>query len=129
MANVFVSHRKQDSSQAERLARDIRAAGHTVWFDEDVIGVGDSIAEKINDGLSGATYLVLCYSDAPDGVLSPWTSREWMTALHRQLEGHGVRVLPVRFGGSAPAILVDLKYADMTKGWDVGVAQLLKAIR
>lgn len=32
-------------------------------------------------------------------------------------------------GGSAPAILVDLKHADMTKGWDVGVAQLLKAIR
>ncbi|NEB05749.1 toll/interleukin-1 receptor domain-containing protein [Streptomyces sp. SID13726] len=129
MANVFISHRTSDGAAAERLAREIATPGHTVWLDEWHIRLGDSIVEKINSGLDGASYLVLCYSDAPDGVQSPWTSREWMSALHRQLDGQGVRVLPVRFGGSAPAILADLKFADLAKDWDLGVRQLLQAIR
>ncbi|MFF6784356.1 TIR domain-containing protein [Streptomyces sp. NPDC012510] len=127
MANVFISHRKDDTALAERLAGNLSSAGHTVWFDEWEIHLGDSITERINAGLEGSSYLVLCYSAS--GVTSPWISREWMSTLYRQLEGHGVRILPVNFGGSAPAILADLKYADMSADWDAGLGQLLKAIR
>lgn len=127
MANVFISHRKDDAVQGERLAQDISAAGHSVWFDEWDIQLGDSVVERINSGLEGTAYLVLCYSAS--GVMSPWTTREWMSALHRQLEGSDVRILPVRFGGSAPAILADIKYADLSGDWDLGVAQLIRAIR
>ncbi|MGW0820775.1 toll/interleukin-1 receptor domain-containing protein [Streptomyces sp. NPDC002845] len=129
LAHVFVSHRKDDAATAERLARDLSSVGHTVWFDEWDIALGDSIVERINAGLAGTSYLILCYSAAPDGVMSPWTSREWMSALYRQLEGHDIRILPVKFGGSAPAILADLKYADLAKDWDIGIGQLIKAIR
>ncbi|WP_329332161.1 toll/interleukin-1 receptor domain-containing protein [Streptomyces sp. NBC_00663] len=127
MANVFISHRKVDVSAAERLSQDISTAGHDVWFDEWEIGIGDSIVERIDSGLGGTSYLVLCYSAA--GVMSPWITREWMSALHRQMDGHGVRILPVRFGGSAPAILADLRYADLSTDWKLGLTQLLKAIR
>ncbi|MGN9762841.1 toll/interleukin-1 receptor domain-containing protein [Streptomyces sp. SD31] len=127
MANVFISHRKDDAAQADRLARDISAAGHDVWFDEWNIQLGDSVVERMNSGLEGAAYLVLCYSTS--GVMSPWTSREWMSALHRKLEGCDVHILPVKFGGSPPAILSDIKYADMSVDWDLGVTQLIKAIR
>lgn len=127
MANVFISHRKDDAAQAERLARDVSAAGHSVWFDDWDIQLGDSVVERMEAGLRGAAYLVLCYSAS--GVMSPWTSREWMSALHRQLERCDVRILPVKFGGSAPAILADLKYADLSADWDNGVAQLIRAIR
>ncbi|MFI9828894.1 toll/interleukin-1 receptor domain-containing protein [Streptomyces sp. NPDC051913] len=127
MANVFISHRKVDVSEAERLAEGVSAAGHQVWFDEWEIGIGDSIVDRITTGLEGTSYLVLCYSAA--GVMSPWISREWMSALHRQLDGCGVRILPVKFGGSAPAILADLRYADLSQDWDTGFGQLLKAIR
>jgi hypothetical protein len=128
MANVFISHRTADLPLAERLAREIRNAGHEVWLDEWKISVGDSIVEKINEGLQGATYTILCYSSA--GVMSPWMSREWMATLSRQLNGRGVKVLPARLsGGEAPAILDDIKYADLVKDWSVGVADLLRAIR
>ncbi|KOG43689.1 toll/interleukin-1 receptor domain-containing protein [Streptomyces resistomycificus] len=127
MANVFISHRKVDVATAQRLADDVSRAGHDVWFDEWEIGIGDSIVDRINAGLEGTSYLVLCYSAAD--VMSPWVTREWMSTLHRQLDGCAVRVLPVKFGGSAPAILADLKYADLSQDWDLGVAQLLKAIR
>ena len=128
MANVFISHRKQDSRRAERLASEIRNVGHNVWLDEWKISVGDSIIERINEGLEGASYLVLCYSSS--GVRSPWMGREWMSALARQLNGHNVRILPVLLtGGQAPAILQDVKYADLVRDWSGGLNELLRAIK
>jgi hypothetical protein len=128
MANVFVSHRGTDRGPAERLSRELRHRGHTVWLDEWELSVGDSILGKINDGLTGATYLVLCYSDA--GSLTPWMGREWLSALAQQLNGANIRVLPVRLtGGEPPAILADIKYADLVADWSGGVNAVCNAIR
>ena len=127
MSAIFLSHRKDDAVLAERLARELEAAGHQVWFDEWKIDIGDSIVERINQGLEGTAYLVLCYSSSG---LSPWVDREWMSTLARQLSGQPVKLLPVLLsGGSAPAILADIKYADLIKDWDQGVQALLRAIR
>ncbi len=128
MASVFVSHRGADQDAAERLARELRNRGHVVWLDAWKINIGDSIIERINDGLSGSSYLVLCYSDA--GSTSPWMSREWMSTLARQLSGAQARLLPVRLsGGSPPVILADLKYADLVADWSTGVDALCDAVR
>jgi hypothetical protein len=99
-----------------------------VWLDVWEVSVGDSIVARMDEGLSGSSYLVLCYST--EGVASPWTGREWMSALARQLDGHDVRVLPVRLsGGEPPAILADVRYADLVADWDTGVRDLLAAVR
>ena len=128
MANVFISHRTADAQQAARLAAEIRNAGHQVWLDEWSIGLGDSIIERINEGLEGASFVVVCYSSA--GVTSRWMGREWMSALARQLSGYNVKVLPVLLtGGQPPAILADLKYADLVSDWARGVAEVLRALR
>lgn len=128
MANLFISHRGMDATQAEFLADELRARGHHVWLDVWEIQVGDSIVAKIDEGLTGASYLVLCYSE--DGVLAPWISREWMSALARQMDGHGIRLLPVRLtGGRPPAILADIRYADLVSDLAKGVAELTKALR
>lgn len=128
MASVFISHRGVDQDAAERLAKELRKRGHVVWLDAWKINLGDSIIEQINDGLSDSSYLVLCYSDA--GSTSPWMSREWMSMLALQLDGARTRLLPVRLtGGSPPAILADLKYADLVADWSTGVDTLCDAIR
>ena len=127
MSNIFVSHRVGDAAEALRLAEDMRLAGHSVWLDEWEISIGDSIVERMEEGLQGSTYLVLCYSDA--GVLSPWVSREWMSALARQLEGHDVQILPVMLTGNlAPAILADIYAADLRTDWNKGLTLLLRSI-
>lgn len=124
----FICHRKQDAPLAEQLAEDIQQAGFQVWFDEWNIQIGDSIVSRINDGLENTQYLILCYSDS--GVLSPWMSREWMSALSRQLSGYGIKVLPARLsGGIPPAILADIKFADLVGDWARGVTDLLQAMR
>lgn len=128
MATVFVSHRRSDAVEAVALADDIRSAGHQVWLDDWEIGIGDSIVAKMNEGLGGAAYLVLCYSKA--GSEAPWMGREWLSALARQMNGSGVKVLPVILtGGSPPAILADIQYADLTKDRPAAVKSLLRAIR
>jgi TIR domain len=59
MASLFISHRGADAKEAERLATELRSRGHQVWLDRWEIQTGDSIIEKIDDGLAGAMYLIL----------------------------------------------------------------------
>lgn len=128
VAKVFISHRGTDAIQAERLALDMRAAGHDVWLDVWKIKPGDSIVQKISDGLETADYVAVCYSSADVG--GAWYDREWESTLSRQLEGHGVKLLPVLLTGRRPpAILHGIKAADLISDWPAGVANLLRAIR
>jgi hypothetical protein len=126
--SVFVSHRSNDINLAECLAEEIRKAGFQVWIDTWNIKIGDSIIKTIDEGLEDAAYLIICYSES--GVLSPWMSREWMSALARQLAGYNVKILPVRLsGGAPPAILADIKFADLVKNWNAGITELLWAMK
>ncbi|HEY4641999.1 MAG TPA: toll/interleukin-1 receptor domain-containing protein [Thermoanaerobaculia bacterium] len=127
MPSVFISHRSTDAHLAEKLATDLRNAGHVVWLDAWEISVGDDIVERISDGLERSAYLVTCFSAAG---MAPWMDKEWMSALARQMNGAHVKILPVRLTGTeAPAILAGTKYADLIKDWDQGVADLLRAMR
>jgi hypothetical protein len=127
MATVFVSYRSEDEDLAKRLAEDFQSAGHSVWFAIWSINVGDSIVEEMNKGLTDSGFLVFCYTNQE--LTSPWMSREWMSTLARQLQGARVRVLPARLtGGIPPAILADIRYADLAKDWATGLRQLLEAI-
>lgn len=113
--------------QAERLAVELRNAGHSVWLDEWSIKLGDSIIAKMNEGLAAADYVVMCCSSS--GVLAPWMGREWMSALAIQMNSNGVKILPALLsGGSPPAILEDIKYCDLAKDWSRGVSELLRSI-
>jgi hypothetical protein len=99
-----------------------------VWLDEWAIDIGDSIVQRMEEGLYASTYLVLCYSD--EGVMSPWISREWMSTLARQLEGKGVRIMPVMLTGTeVPAILSDIRTADLRSDWNRGMELLLRSIK
>jgi hypothetical protein len=127
-SGVFICHRTPDASLARRLAEQIRDSGFNVWLDEWEILIGDSVVERINSGLENAKYVVVCYSES--GVLSKWMSREWMAALARQLEGRDMKLLPARLsGGAPPAILADVKFADLVKDWNRGLEDLLRAMR
>lgn len=127
MASLFISYRTHDRTSAERLAAALRDAGHDVWLDVWRIDVGDSIVARIGEGLDGSAYLVLCYSSSG---LSDWMNREWQSTLARQLSGRSVKILPVLLtGGRPPALLADVRFADLVADWDRGLADLVRAIR
>lgn len=127
MANGFISHRLSDTVMALRLRDDLEARGHRLWFDALEIDVGDSIVAKMDSGLASASHLLLCLSAS--GVDTPWISREWMSALARQMNGADIKLLPVLLpGGSIPVLLADVRYADLRSDWEDGINNLDEAL-
>jgi hypothetical protein len=73
MPSIFLSHSHEDKLFARKLAADLRAAGHSVWIDEAEIRIGDSLVEKIRDGLDQVDYVAAVISAASVG--SPWVKK------------------------------------------------------
>ena len=127
MPNLFIAHRTAATPLAEKLAKQLRSAGHTVWLDTWEVTAGDSIPAAINQGLASANYVVVCFSEHGPGQ---WTSAEMWSSFARQLNGQPVKLLPVLLsGGALPAFLADLRVADLVDDWDTGVGELLRAIK
>lgn len=124
---IFLCHRSVDLDTALRLKASLEEGGDQVWLDALEIRIGDLIVQRLEEGLAAAAYLILCVSGAGT---SPWMDQEWMSTLTRQLNGADVRVLPaVLPGGSLPAILAGIRFADLASDWDRGVAELRAAVK
>ena len=48
---IFLSHSSKDKEFVRKLADDLKTYGLSVWFDEWEIKVGDSITNKISQGI------------------------------------------------------------------------------
>jgi TIR domain len=114
-AHAFICHASEDKPIVRELALALKILGTEVWFDEWEIRVGDSIIQKIDDALGHVTHLVVCLSQK--SVNKPWVKKELSAALMRQLAKASIRVLPVLLDDcEIPTILVDIKYASISKG-------------
>ena len=90
--------------------------------------VGDSIIGRINEGLQTADYLVAVLS--PRSVIKLWVQRELNSAMMRQLDDSGIKILPVLIEPcDLPALMADIKYANFTSDFSVGFRELLDALR
>lgn len=125
---VFLAHSSSDKSFVRDLARRLRQADVRVWLDEWEICVGDSIVEKIEQGLRESDYLAVVLSAA--SVDSAWVKRELNSAIMRQMTDQSITVLPVlREHCDIPAVIADIYYADCSRNIDKGVTDLVNAIR
>ena len=72
--DVFISHASEDKDRFVRpLAEALRARGVTVWYDEWELRVGESLVDRINEGLGRSQFGVV--------VLSPaFFTRNWSRA-------------------------------------------------
>jgi hypothetical protein len=94
--DVFISHASEDKDLvACPLAEALENLGHSVWFDEAELVIGDSLVERINQGLveSRAGVVVL----SPDFFSKPWPQEELGALVGMQVTGKG-RVLPIWHG-------------------------------
>jgi hypothetical protein len=118
---VFLSHANSDKALARDIASRIERTMN-VWIDEKAIVVGDSISEKIDDGLQSCDALILCLSR--NSVNSPWVRREYAYALH-----NGIKVLPVRLDDcSPPPTLADTKYIDFFGNEEACIEEIFRSV-
>lgn len=124
---VFISYSHSDAKFAERLAFQLVKASAQVWIDRWELTVGDSLIQKIQEAVAGASALLVILSKS--SVRSEWTKKEINTGLLRELEEKRVVVLPVLLEDcEIPLFLRDKLYADFRSDFDVGLAAVKKAI-
>lgn len=90
--SFFLSYSHKDRDFAERFASDLRARGHTVWRDEENIGIGEALRRSIEQGIESARFLIFLVSKS--SVKSTWCQRELDIALDKETDSNTV-VLPV----------------------------------
>ncbi|MDR4325861.1 toll/interleukin-1 receptor domain-containing protein [Bacillus pseudomycoides] len=114
MASVFLSHSSKDKFFVRKLAERLIHSGVEVWIDEAEIKIGDSLIEKISQGIKGADYLVVILSH--NSVSSNWVQRELYLSMTQEVVGKDIKVLPVLIENcEIPFFLSDKLYADFTK--------------
>jgi hypothetical protein len=127
MSKVFISYSSRDKDFARKLANDLRELDHEVWLDEWVIKVGDSIVQKIEEGLSDAEFLVLILT--PDAVSSGWVEREWASKYWEEVQSSRMSLLPALLRDcEIPILLRPKKYADFRESYAGGLVALANTL-
>lgn len=113
MTRVFVSHSSVDKPFARKLVADLEAAGLEVWFDEKVIGPGDSIVRSVGDGLKNSDYTLLVISE--NFLDSKWAAWEANAAVLDAIDANKSTVIPLLIEdvwNSVSPLLRDRLYVD-----------------
>lgn len=111
--SVFLSHTAADKPFVRKLAGDLEGHGVRYWLDEAEIKVGESLVEKIRQGLDEVDYVAVILS--PRSVASAWVQREVDVAMNQEIQGRRVKVLPILYQAcELPGFLLGKFYADFT---------------
>lgn len=125
---AFLSHSSTDKAFIRQLAADLTANGVDVWLDEQRIRVGDSIPEKIAQGLAESDYFLIGMSQKSSE--SAWVQKELNNALMSEVQRRKVRILPLKLDDAPmPPIIAEKKYADFSKSYKAGLDELLTALK
>ncbi|KFJ11625.1 TIR domain protein [Delftia acidovorans] len=127
--SIFLSHTYTDKTFVRKLAADLEAHGIRYWLDEAEIKVGESLIEKIRQGLDEVDYVAAVLS--PNSIASPWVQRELDVAMNQEISGRKIKVLPLIYRKcDLPGFLLGKFYADFTNDseYHLGLKRLVESI-
>lgn len=91
--DVFISHASEDKDAIVRpLAHELKSAGLSVWYDEFELKIGDSLRQKIDQGLARSRFGIVVLS--PRFLSKGWTNYELDGIVSRSVDGQQV-ILPI----------------------------------
>lgn len=114
---AFISYAHEDRAAAHEIAFGLQKRGCEVWIDQGELGVGDSIVERLAEGIAEVDFVIPVISR--HSVESQWCRKEISLALTQELDLEGRfgvrRVLPLRLGDvTMPPALRDKLYLEIT---------------
>lgn len=128
---IFISYSSKDISVARRLAPDLQSEQMNVWLDEKKIFVGDSIHQKVEEGISKCDYLILIVSK--DSMKSSWVQDEINAIRNREKSQGSTILLPALLSNididGLPALLRDRKVTIFAPKYEDGFRELIESIR
>ena len=123
---VFLSYTSDDSELARHLAEALMADGIDTWWAEWCIAPGDSLRQKIDEGLADCTHFLVLLT--PQSIDKLWVNAEMDAALVQKLDNQ-CRFLPLRHNlpvSALPPLLKGLHSPTVTT--DEELKQLINDI-
>ena len=130
--SIFLSHNRADKPFVRRVNRELTTKGIQTWLDEAEILPGESLIDKIQQGLHAMDYLGVFLS--PDSVKSNWVRKELNVAITQEIQGATVKVIPIIIGdlrdSDVPLLLSDKYYIDFrgVNPFEKGIHELLMVL-
>lgn len=90
---VFLSYAWEDREIASKIANALQANGIDTWWAEWCISAGDSLRQKIDEGLGECTHFIVLLT--PRSLTKPWINQEMDAGLMRKLRSKA-RFIPLR---------------------------------
>lgn len=116
--DVFISHASEDKEEFVRpLAAELSRLGLRVWYDEWTLTMGDSLRQKIDEGLASSDYGVVVVSRS--FFSKNWTRAELDGLFAREMQGRKV-ILPVWHDITKEEVL---KHSPMLAGKLASIAE------
>jgi hypothetical protein len=129
--DVFICHASEDKEKiVGPIVEALIHADISVWYDEAEIKWGDSIIQKVNEGLRISRFVIVVLS--PSFVKKNWPQRELNAALNIEASTGEVKVLPLLIGSDEERkeilerypLLNDKKYLP----WDGDLGKIVEAL-
>lgn len=138
MPYVFVSYVRQNQTQVERLARDLRIAGLEVWLDRDNLAAGAVWGEAIAQAIRSGAAFVACFSRDYLSRKHTYMDEELQVARTLLLTGGVARTwfIPIVLDDCSPSdvgLLNDAAFArlhcvSMAPDWLDGLRRILTVL-
>lgn len=125
--NVFLSYAFDDSALARAIAEQLQSNGIETFWAEWCINAGDSIRQRIDDGIGECTHFLVLLT--PQSIDKPWVNLEVDAGLARRL-GNRCRFIPLRCGlkvGNLPPTLQTMLSPEIDPN-TLDIAQLINDI-
>ncbi len=117
--HVFLSYAFEDASVAEKIATTLRQNGIETWWAQWEMSAGDSLRQKIDEGLTNCTHFVVLLT--PRSIERPWVKHEMDAALVRKIVDR-CKFIPLRSElavGQLPATLAALVSPEYKSEQDI----------
>lgn len=121
---VFLSFAFEDEKLAERIASALNDKGIDTWWAGWCIAAGDSIRQKIDEGLGGCTHFIVLLT--PRSVAKPWVLQEMDAGLVRKLSS-GTKFIVLR-SDLSPAALPPLLQGSLSPSVDPNAFDITQLI-
>jgi signal transduction histidine kinase len=109
MKDVFICHAHEDKrSVVLPLVESFQSHGITYWFDEAEIMWGDSLIEKVNEGLENSKFVIVILS--MNFISKNWPKRELNAALNIEASKGCIKILPLVYGSNQEREIIIEKF-------------------
>jgi len=125
---VFLSYNLKDKEKAESIGNLLLHEGIDVWLDKWEINAGESISDRIEQGLSEVSAFVILMS--PASMSSRWVRDELRLALQLRLQKADFSIIPILIEEcEIHGLLKDYQYVDWGANQHEAEEVLLRALK